>query len=330
MYKLSRIFGVVAATILWAASAVGAEKVVISMPTGVNQVPTIVAKAEGYFAEEGIEIELKPVSRGGVAIEALASGSVQFAESSHTAFFSAVSKGLPLHGVAIVSRGFFGRLIAANKNANLKTLEDFKGKHVGTQVGTGMHMIIQMLLEKKGLKGDDLGITNVRVRDMPAAMASGDTFDAVIGWDPGMERIIQAGYGKEILGTGDFMKMAGITYPFILSTTEDNLQANAGTVQSVVNAYAKAHKFIRDNPDGALKIYFEHLKTTGSKLDQPTARQMMFDVERFGGVAATEADWQDLPETAQYLLKIGRIKKALELDKIIHREFGEKAEAAVK
>jgi len=255
---------------------------------------------------------------------------VQFAESSHTAFFSAVSKGLPLHGVGIVSRGYFGRLIAANKHAGLKTLEDFKGMRVGTQVGTGMHMIVQMLLEKKGLTGDDLGITNVRVRDMPAAMVSGDTFDAVIGWDPGMERIVQAGHGKQILSTGDFMKLAGITYPFILSTTSANLEANAGTVQGVVNAYAKAHKFIRDNPEDALKVYFEHLKTTGSKLDESTAKQMMFDVERFGGVAVTDADWQDLPATAQYLLKAGRIKNPLELDKIIHKEFGEKAEAAVK
>ncbi len=330
MFRPSRLAYVVAGVLLWTGSAYSAEKVAISMSTGVNQVPTIVAKAKGYFKEEGIEIDLKPVSRGGVAIEALAGGSVQFAESSHTAFFSAVSKGLPLHGVGIVSRGYFGRLIAANKHAGLKTLEDFKGMRVGTQVGTGMHMIIQMLLEKKGLKGEDLGISNVRVRDMPAAMVSGDTFDAVIGWDPGMERIVQAGHGKEILSTGDFMKLAGITYPFILSTTEENLNANAGAVQGVVNAYAKAHKFIRENPDGALKVYFEHLKTTGSKLDEATARQMMFDVERFGGVAVTDADWQDLPATANYLVKAGRIKTPLELDKIIHREFGEKAEAAVK
>jgi len=321
---------VVALSLLSAGSAVAAEKVAIGMSTGVNQVPTVVGKAKGFFAEEGIDIELKPVNRGAIAIEAVAGGSIQFAESSHTSFFSAVAKGLPLEGVGVVSRGFFGRLIASNANADLKTLEDFKGKRVGTQVGTGMHMVIEMLLEKRNLTGESLGISNVRVNDMPAAMATGDTFDAVIGWDPAMERIVQSGYGKEVISTGDFMEMAGITYPFILSTTSDYLNANPDTVQGVVNAYAKAHKFITANPDEALKIYYEYLKTTGAELDEPTVKQMMFDVERFGGVAFTEADWQDLPATTQYLLKEGRIKAELDLDKIIHREIGEKAEAAVK
>jgi ABC-type nitrate/sulfonate/bicarbonate transport system substrate-binding protein len=321
---------VLALSLLSAGSAVAAEKVAIGMSTGVNQVATVVGKAKGYFAEEGIDVDLKPVNRGAIAIEAVAGGSIQFAESSHTSFFSAVAKGLPLEGVGVVSRGFFGRMIASNANADLKTLEDFKGKRVGTQVGTGMHMVIEMLLEKKGLTDESLGISNVRVNDMPAAMATGDTFDAVIGWDPAMERIVQSGYGKEVISTGDFMELAGITYPFILSTTSDYLKANPDTVQGVVNAYAKAHKFITSNPDEALKIYYEYLKTTGAELDEPTVKQMMFDVERFGGVAFTDADWQDLPATTQYLLKQGRIKTALDLDKIIHRDIGEKAEAAVK
>jgi len=329
MLKRSGLAGAIALTLL-TGSAFAAEKVAIGMSTGVNQVPTVVGQAKGFFAEEGIDVELKPVNRGAIAIEALAGGSLQFAESSHTAFFSAVAKGLPLRGVGVVSRGFFGRLIASNANADLKTLEDFKGKRVGTQVGTGMHMVVAMLLEKRGLTDEDLGITNVRVNDMPAAMASGDTFDAVIGWDPAMERIVQSGYGKEVISTGDFMEMAGITYPFILSTTADYLAANPETVQGVVNAYAKAHKFISANPDEALRIYYEYLKGTGTGLDEPTVKQMMFDVDRFGGVAFTDGDWNDLPATADYLLKQGRIDKALELDKIIDKSYGEKAEASVK
>jgi ABC-type nitrate/sulfonate/bicarbonate transport system substrate-binding protein len=330
MLKSLRIGLVLAASVAWAGVALAAEKVSISMSTGVNQVPSVVAKAKGFFTEEGIEIDLKPVGRGGIAIEAVASGSINFAESSHAAFFSAVAKDIPLQGVGIVSRGFFGRLIASKELGDMKSLEDFKGKRVGTQVGSGMHMIVQMLLEQKGLKDEDLGITNVRTRDMPAAMATGGTFDAVIGWDPHMERIVQAGNGVEILSTGDFMKLAGITYPFILSTTKDYLENNKDTVQGVVNAYAKAHKFIRENPEEALNIYYEDLKASGSKLDQPTVKQMMFDVERFGGAAVTDEDWKDLPATAAFLKKVGRIKVDIDVESIMHREFGDKAEAALK
>jgi ABC-type nitrate/sulfonate/bicarbonate transport system substrate-binding protein len=316
--------------VMSAGMAVAAEKVSISMSTGVNQVPTIVGQAKGFFSEQGVDLDLKPVARGGVAIEALAGGSVQFAESSHTAFFSAVAKDLPLRGVGIVSRGFFGRMIAAPELAGLKTLEDFKGKRVGTQVGSGMHMTVQQLLEEKGLKEEDLGMTNVRTGDMPAAMAAGGTFDAVIGWDPHMERIVQGGYGVEIISTGGFMELAGITYPFILSTTEEYLNNNKETVQGVVNAYAKSHKFIRENPDEALNIYYNYIKSTGAKLDEPTVKKMMFDVERFGGAAITENDWNDISKTASFMLKTGRLEKKMDFKSIIFSEFGDNAEASVK
>lgn len=318
---------------LAAAGALGASaqsKVTISMASGVNQVPSLVAKAKGYFKDEGLDVELKPVGRGQIALEALAAGSIEFAESSHTAFFAAVDKGVPLMGVGVAARGYYGKLIAANRNANLKTLADFKGKRIGTQVGTGMHMVLLMLLEKNGLKESDFEITNIRVSDMPAAMATSDTFDAVLGWEPGMQRIVQGGHGKEVITAREIEVMAGITYPFILTTTQDFHKNNPKAVQGVVNAYSKAHKYIRENPDDAVKIYKDFLDSTGANLDAETVRYMMFDTERFGGAAFTEEDWADLPATIAYLRKTGKLDTDLDLSKIIDRSIGEKAEAAIK
>ena len=34
---------------------------------------------------------------------------------------------------------YTGKLLVANRNANLKTLADLKGKHLATQVGTSMY-----------------------------------------------------------------------------------------------------------------------------------------------------------------------------------------------
>lgn len=316
-----------AAAAPWASAQ---TKATISMASGVNQVPSLVAAAKGYFKDEGLDIELKPVSRGQVALEAVAAGSIEFAEASHTAFFSAVDKGIPLMGIGVAARGYYGKLIAANKNGDLKTFADFKGKRIGTQVGTGMHMVLLMLLEKNGLKESDFEITNLRVNDMPAAMATGDTFDAVLGWEPGMQRIVQAGRGKEVMTARQIEEMAGITYPFILITTQDYHKSNPKVVQSVVNAYSKAHKFIRENPDEAVKIYKAFLDSTGANLDADTVRYMMFDTDRFGGASFTDADWKDLPATTAYLHKTGKLESVPDLSKVVDRSLGEKAEAAAK
>jgi NitT/TauT family transport system substrate-binding protein len=223
MYKQTYALASFAAafTLAFAPNVLAQTSVAIGMAAGVNQVPSLVASDQGFFKEEGIDIDLKPVPRGQVAIEAVASGSIQFAESSHTSFIAAVNKGIPLVGVGVAARGYYGKFIASNENADLKTLQDLKGKRIGTQVGTGMHMVLLMLLEKEGLTEADFQITNVRVNDMPAAMAAGGNFDAVLGWEPGMQRIVQGGYGKEIITARQIEEMAAITYPFILATTEE-------------------------------------------------------------------------------------------------------------
>lgn len=307
-----------------------ADKVAIGMSSGLNQVPSLVAAAKGYFKEQGLDVELKPVARGAVAIEGVSGGSLQFAESAHVPFMAAVAKGVPLIAVGIAARGFYGKLVAAPKNANLKTLADFKGKKIGTQVGTGMYTVIQMLMEQQGLKPEDFKITNLRVVDMPAAMASpSNDFDAVIGWEPGMQRIVQGGHGKVIITPKEIEDMAQITYPFMLTTTRDYYAKNAAIVQKVLNAYAKAHKFARENKDETVKIYVAEVAKRGGKLTPEDTGVMLYDTARFGGPAINAMDMKDIVATRGYLLKKGIIKGLAEPEQIMDRNFGQKAEAGL-
>jgi len=310
------------------APAKAADKIVIGMSAGINMVPSLVAAHEGYFKEEGLDVELRPLARGGDAIKALSAGSLQFSESAHVPFFAAVSRGIPLIAVGVVARGFYGKLVAAPKNENLRTLADFKGKHIGTQMGTGMFTIVLMLLEKQGLKQSDFNFTNLRVVDMPAAMETNSTnLDAVLGWEPGMRRIVNAGKGKVVITAKQFEEMAGITYPFLLTTTQEYRKAHPDIVQKVVNAYEKADKYIGGHHEDAVKIYVDEVKRRGGKLSDDDVRAMLFDVDRYGGAAFSEGDMKDLPATRDYLLKIKQIKSKLDLNAIIDPSFGAKAAA---
>jgi ABC-type nitrate/sulfonate/bicarbonate transport system substrate-binding protein len=193
-----------------------------------------------------------------------------------------------------------------------------------------MHMVLQMLLEREGMSEEDLCISNVRVRDMPAAMASGGQFDAVLGWEPGMQRIVQGGHGYEVITARQIEDMAQITYPFILSATKEYVAANPDVIQSVVNAYAKAHKFVRDHPDDAVAIFKPFLDGAGGVMDVETVRYMMFDTDRFGGVAYTDRDMTDLVSTVDFLKRTrGGMDNMPAIENSIIPEFGNKAEEAI-
>ncbi|HTK84653.1 MAG TPA: ABC transporter substrate-binding protein [Patescibacteria group bacterium] len=312
------------------ASPTAAEgiKIAVGMAGGVNQVPALVAKAKGFFKEEGLDVDVRALPRGSVAVEGLGNGSLQFAETANATFFAAVAKGVPLYSVGISSRGYTGKLLVANKNAGLKTLADLKGKHLATQVGTGMHTVLLMLLEKNGLKESDFNITNLRVVDMPAAMASADNIDAVLGWEPSIQRIVQAGKGKVMLTSGQLQSMAGITYPFLVTSTAAYQKEHPDIVQKLMNGYAKADKYIAAHHNETVQIYLDEIQRRGANLSKEDIQIMLFDdVDRFGNAGFTAADMQDLSATMAYMEKKGLLKAKVDLEKNIDQSFGKKADA---
>jgi len=328
---IKKLLAVAALAALTAAPALAADKIIIGMSAGINTVPSLVAQHEGYFKEQGLDVELRPLARGGLAIEGLSSGTLQFSESAHVPFFAATDRGVPLVAVGVAARGFYGKLVASNAKGKLKTLADFKGKRIGTQMGTGMFTIVLMLLEKEGLKQSDFQFTNLRVVDMPAAMsAAAGNLDAVIGWEPGMQRIVGSGHGKVVIPAQQFQEMAGITYPFLLTTTQQYRKDHPEIVQKVVNAYQKADKYIGGHKEETVKIYQDEIARRGGKLTADDIRVMLFDVDRYGGAAFSDGDMKDFPATTAFLLKLNQIKKAPDLKALIDTSFGTKAQAAVK
>lgn len=314
-----------------AVPAQAAEKLMMGRTFGTSQMAGLVAEKKGFFKEQGLEVEYKEVPRGAIALGALAGNQLQFAESAHAPFLAAVSKGVPLVAVAVTTRGFLGKLVADPKNGDLKSLQDFKGKRIGIQVGTGVHTVILMLLAQEGLKAGDFNFANIRTVDMPAAMASpSHGFDAVIGWEPGVTRIIRSGNGKMITEAKVFEDQAGISYPFFLSTTKSFHKEHPDIVQKVVNAYAKGHQYIREHPEEAAKIYVDKANARGGKLTEEEVRVMLFDMERFGGANFSDRDMKDLPATRDYMVKTGKISAPPPLDAIVDQHFAIAAEKALK
>src|SRR5918994_969279 len=73
--------------------------VVIPFPSGAVFYPLFVAKENGYFAEEGIEVTVEPVDGSGATIQQLSAGQAQVAVPSPGPFMQAVARGEKLRSV---------------------------------------------------------------------------------------------------------------------------------------------------------------------------------------------------------------------------------------
>lgn len=329
--------GFVSATLLAAAlgsgvaplHALAQQQTTMATATAVSLLPSRAALDKGYFKAEGLDVNIKLVRGGNDVIQALSAGSIDFGESSHAQFISAVAGNLPIVAIGVNTNGFLGKLIAAQRNAHLTNLADFKGKRIGVQVGTGVHTVLLMALERSGLKPGDFTLSNVRVNDMPAAM-QGNEFDAVLAWEPHASRIVQAGRGKEVISSTGFENIAKITYPFLVLTTQKMISERPEQVQKFLNAYAKGQRLIETQRDEAPSIYRKALPTQAlASVTDAALSEQIYGATRYDRVVPTDGDLVDLKQTAEFMAR-GKVINAIpNLDKSLNFGFARKAVASL-
>lgn len=306
-------------------SLIAQDKATLATAMAIGYVPSRAGVDFGWFKAEGLDLEIKMIAGGNDAIQGLASGTLEFGESSHAQFLAAAAKDLPIVAIGLHSYGFLGKLIAAPRHANLANLEDFKGKRVGVQVGTGVHTVFLMALERNRLNPSDFTITHIRVNDMPAAMQS-DTFDAVLAWDPAAVRIVQSGRGKEVISATKFEDLADITYPFMILTTEKMVRERPQTVQRYLNGFLRGQRFVTQDRKGAVAVYRKYLPAqVAAKASDAELEAQIYAASRFDRIVPSERDLNDLRRTAEFLVRQKTLQKAPNLDTATNFTFARKA-----
>jgi NitT/TauT family transport system substrate-binding protein len=156
MIRFVRYIGIALAGLVAALPAYALDHVKISyvVPT-VNYGSVFVAIDKGYFAQEGIEVELVQAG-GGVATPALISGDLQFSGSPSVAI-SANMKGAKLKAIFVGSDQSGFQLWV---QPEIKKLEDLKGKQIGIiSRGDTTEIGLRYILAKHNLPDDFLAYT---------------------------------------------------------------------------------------------------------------------------------------------------------------------------
>jgi len=252
---LRRIVSVALATVVLApgaAPAWAAEKVTVGIG-GVGlmvYLPTALAKAKGYFAEEGLDVEILDIKGGGSqAASALIGGSVDFSANAIDHAIKAKVQKKDLVAVHSHVRLAMMALVVANKyKGEIKSIADLKGRPIGvTSPGSQTHMILGYLLAKNGVKPDEVKIIGAGGNTMPLAIEK-DSVHAGMMLDPFFTAFLKQGKGVALVDMftikGTQEAMGGEVQGTTLLTRPDVIARRPATVQKMVNALVKANKLI--------------------------------------------------------------------------------------
>ena len=233
-------------------SAWAAEKVTVGIG-GVGlmvYLPTVLAKTKGYFADEGLDVEILDIKGGGSqAASALIGGSVDFSANAIDHAIKAKAQGKDLLAVHSHVRLAPMGLVVANKyKGEIKSIADLKGRPLGvTSPGSQTHMVLGYLLAKNGVKADEVKIIGAGGNTMPLAIEK-DTVHAGILVDPFFTVFLKQGKGYALVDMfttkGTIEAMGGEVQGTTLLTRPDVIAKRPATVQKMVNALVRANKFI--------------------------------------------------------------------------------------
>lgn len=163
--------------------------------TAPEYLPLHVARAEGYFTEEGLEVTLRTTRADADAAEALARGRVDLAATSLDAALRHGARGgrPPRLVFGLTAAPPVVLLVATRHREALAGLADLRGRTVGvSSPGAPEHRLLAALLVPRRLSPADLSILSLGERGVASALAAGE-IDAGLAADPWASRLLEGG-----------------------------------------------------------------------------------------------------------------------------------------
>lgn len=326
--KFLTITSVLAITLALGACSVGGGNTAPSKSTGgaggdtttvtVGMIPTAsfapiyVAQEKGYFADEGLKVDVKVVSNAASIVPSVLNGQMQFGTAATPPFLVAVSKGLPIEGV-VNSAGTASSqdkdtgCIMVRSDSLVKDLKDLVGKNVATnQLGSLPHVAATAILTENGVDAKAVGFAPMPFPDMLGALKQ-DRVDALLIVEPFMTQGLKSGGVTCMSALYTRVYEPGTTDTLVLSS-KDYIASHPKVVDGFANAIKKANKLVANDPQVLRDALVKY-----SHMDQEVANAVHLSEY------TTSFDVKGMQKMADQMVSDGFLKTKIDVSSVLRR-----------
>ncbi len=226
------------------------------MVGGLNKqiyLPAMLTKQLGYYAEQGLDVQLSDEPAGVDAEDAMLAGQVDGVVGFYDHNIDLQSKGKATESIVEFSQAPGEvELVRADEAGSITSATAFKGKRLGvTGLGSSTNFLTKYLAVRAGLNVTD--ITSVPVQAGPTFIAAMEhkQIDAGMTTEPTITALLTKGDAKVLIDmrTVDGARAAlGGTYPAAcLYMRSDWVDQHKDVAQKLANAYVKTLKWINSH-----------------------------------------------------------------------------------
>lgn len=226
-----------------------------------------VAKERGYFANEGLDVDIHAPADAATILQTVAQGRDNFGLNYEPDVLLARSEGLPVVSVAALTQHSLAALMTLEESG-LKQPRDLKGKRIGHAGVPLERLLFDTILKNDGVKNgiEDVQFTNVGYDALTGLFAG--QLDAISVYYTN-QPVIAENQGRKV----NIMKVTdyGVPdyYDLVIATNEDMIKNNPDVVERFLRAVTKGYKEAAANPQEAIKL----MKQSNPELDTAVANK---------------------------------------------------------
>lgn len=240
----------------------GSETITLGLPTSTTSfanADAAVAEEQGFFKEQGLEVETRNFGSGVDISQAVVAGDLQIGASSIEPVVQAASQGA---NFSIIGSYADRLTVSMVTPKSIQSVADLRGKNLGIQdVGAFREVMTRMVLQSASLTPEDVKYRPVEANAYIGSLLSGQISSAILQAEQTVEVMNQDAGFRELV---DLYKIEPDYYYGTYFVDKKWLSENEETAVKFLTAITKAHRFMYENREETVSIV---AKTTQFKPD---------------------------------------------------------------
>lgn len=230
------------------------QRLAFAVPSTPHAALVHLAIERGFFAAEGLDVDVKQVTHGKLALELLAEGKADLAAAAELPFVVQVMNGREFALLASVASATSEMAVIARRDRAIDKPADLAGKKIGVTRGTSGEYFLWAFLIRHRLGPDAVTLVDGPPARLDRDLADGRV-DAIAAWQPTRFRATAA------LGDGGIalIEPDAYTATYVVVGNRTYLREHPRVGERVLRALLQAEALVQAEPRYALQLVAQRM-----------------------------------------------------------------------